>query len=598
MAEAALPYEEPGIVTILIQASFLLALNIVNTVLDNVFYCGLVGQVLIGMAWGTPGAKILSRQFEEVATQLGYLGLIGIVFEGGLSTSSKSVQSTLFLSSCVAITGIVLPIAFSFSLLALADASNLQAFAAGAALCSTSLGTTFSILKTTGLTNSRLGTVLTSAAMLDDVVGMIMVQVISNLGSGNQSIHATTVIRPIFVSVGFALILPLACRFLVKPIWIHHSSATTKAVDSCRGNRLVSESAVYFLLSTALLVGLVSAASYAGTSGLFAAYLAGACVTWFDSTLKHIRSPQASTSDRGSSSQSLGKAAEKAPKQSGSHRAARDGEQGVGDPATDKKGHDDDHINSATSSRLPTPPPEKDVRDKHQHDDVPTLGTAPPAQDTNSGVLTMYESFYGPAVERILKPFFFASIGFSIPITKMFQGSIIWRGFVYAILMTLGKLFCGAWLIRFARASTISGRTGPPSHAPNDEQQQQLQHRKQHGQNRTALTSLPRPKSLYPASLLGCAMVARGEIGFLISALAATNGIFNSSGDTNGSSSTNSSENLESDLYLIVTWAILLCTIVGPLALGILARRVKRLQARRTISGDAGGEDPLGIWGV
>ncbi|KAL2429636.1 hypothetical protein ABEF95_008373 [Exophiala dermatitidis] len=596
MADAALPYEEPGIVTILIQASFILALNIVNKVLDNVFYCGLVGQVLVGMAWGTPGAKILSRQFEEVATQLGYLGLIVIVFEGGLSSSAKSVQSTLFLSSCVAVAGIVLPIAFSFSLLALADASNLQAFAAGAALCSTSLGTTFSILKTTGLTNSRLGTVLTSAAMLDDVVGLIMVQVISNLGSGNQSIHATTVIRPIFVSVGFALILPLACRFLVKPILIHHSSAITKTVDSCRGIRLGSESSVYFLLFTALLVGLVSAASYAGTSGLFAAYLAGACVTWFDSSLKQIRSPQTSTSDRGSSSHGLEKAADAsmAPKQSGDHQAARSG--GEADSATAKNGHGhDDHVSSATS-RLPTPPPEKEVRDKHEHDNVSTLDTAPSAKDTNSAVLSMYESYYGPALERILKPFFFASIGFSIPITKMFQGSIIWRGFVYAILMALGKLFCGAWLIRFARSSTISGRPWTPSLAPDGEQQQQRQ--KQHGQDKSALTSLPRPKSLYPASLLGCAMVARGEIGFLISALAATNGIFNGSEDTDASSSTNSSKYLESDIYLILTWAILLCTIVGPLTLGILARRIKRLQARRTISGDAGGEDPLGIWGV
>lgn len=89
-------------------------------------------------------------------------------------------------------------------------------------------------------------------------------------------------------------------------------------------------------------------------------------------------------------------------------------------------------------------------------------------------------------------------------------------------------------------------------------------------------------------------MVARGEIGFLISALAASNGIFGAKDAT----SEPGSSNLESDLYLIVTWAILLCTVVGPLALGFLARRVKRLQAERAKSGTAGGEDPLGIWGV
>jgi hypothetical protein len=81
-AVSSLPYHEPGIVTILIQASFLLLLNIVNAALDRLLYCGLLGQVLIGIAWGTPGAKWLSVNIEETVVQLGYLGLILLVFEG------------------------------------------------------------------------------------------------------------------------------------------------------------------------------------------------------------------------------------------------------------------------------------------------------------------------------------------------------------------------------------------------------------------------------------------------------------------------------------------------------------------------------------
>jgi hypothetical protein len=79
---ASLPYHEPDIVTILIQASFLLVLNAVNYVLDHLLYCGLVGQLLIGIAWGTPGAKWLPADVETVIVQLGYLGLILLVYEG------------------------------------------------------------------------------------------------------------------------------------------------------------------------------------------------------------------------------------------------------------------------------------------------------------------------------------------------------------------------------------------------------------------------------------------------------------------------------------------------------------------------------------
>jgi hypothetical protein len=81
-AAAALPYHEPAIVTILVQSSCLLLLNIVNAALDRLVFCGLLGQVLIGVAWGTPGAKWLSPQVEETIVQLGYLGLILIVYQG------------------------------------------------------------------------------------------------------------------------------------------------------------------------------------------------------------------------------------------------------------------------------------------------------------------------------------------------------------------------------------------------------------------------------------------------------------------------------------------------------------------------------------
>lgn len=81
-------------------------------------------------------------------------------------------------------------------------------------------------------------------------------------------------------------------------------------------------------------------------------------------------------------------------------------------------------------------------------------------------------------------------------------------------------------------------------------------------------------------------MVARGEIGFLISAIAESNGIFDQEGGSD-------------QLFLIVTWAILLCTIVGPLVVGLMARRVKRLDRRNeesTVTDGIGKEHPLGIW--
>ena len=89
----SLPYHEPGIVTILVQASFLLLLNLVNAALDRLLYCGLLGQVFLGIAWGTPGAKWLSTHVEEVIVQLGYLGLLLLVYEGASESASVVTAS-------------------------------------------------------------------------------------------------------------------------------------------------------------------------------------------------------------------------------------------------------------------------------------------------------------------------------------------------------------------------------------------------------------------------------------------------------------------------------------------------------------------------
>ena len=121
------------------------------------------------------------------------------------------MKANLALSTCVAATGIAAPIGLSFAVLGpLAGATPLQAFAAGAALCSTSLGTTFTVLGTSGLVATRLGSVLTTAAMMDDVVGLVMVQIVSSLGSGSgsgatSSLEPATVLRPILVSVASAV---------------------------------------------------------------------------------------------------------------------------------------------------------------------------------------------------------------------------------------------------------------------------------------------------------------------------------------------------------------------------------------------------------
>lgn len=369
---SSLPYHEPSIETILKQSSFLILLNGINHVLNATVCSGLVGQILIGIAWGTPGGKILTPEAQDAIVQLGYIGLILLVFEGGLSTSFSSLKANFLPSTLVAITGIGVPMGLSFALTPLIGASSLQAFAAGAALCSTSLGTTFTLLATSGLSSTRLGVILTSAAMMDDVVGLIMVQVISNLGS--SSLDAVTIIRPVFVSLAFATLLPLMCRFVVLPATRVIASEREQRPGSWT-SRMAGHELTALSIHTVILVGSVTGATYAGTSGLLGAYIAGAMISWWDAEAPHPR-----------------------PKQEHVGSSADAGEETSGAPTGDSGGVCLRAINSSQTVQ----------------------GTAEPETNNNAyeavhvtsrGGAEIFEKYYHPALERILKPFFFVRHG-------------------------------------------------------------------------------------------------------------------------------------------------------------------------------------------
>lgn len=190
----------------------------------------------------------------------------------------------------------------------------------------------------------------------------------------------------------------------------------------------------------------------------------------------------------------------------------------------------------------------------------------------------------------------------------MFSGSVVWRGIIYALLMMFGKLITGIWLVRFsfsfrplsfltnalkklfsricfymltrpgrtheddrhdwAENTVLSSKEGIASNNQTDTRNAKTEDRGP-SENREPAghheppeesqatppqslmdTSPPKPRSLYPPSILGLAMVARGEIGYLIASLAQSQGMFE----------TGSSRNI-SEIYLVIIRAISICTL-------------------------------------
>ena len=90
--EQALAYSQPPATELLILLSFLFLLNVVRIIADYLAHAGIIAELCLGIVYGTPLAGILPQAWEACFTALGYLGLIGIVFEGEWLVSFADLQ--------------------------------------------------------------------------------------------------------------------------------------------------------------------------------------------------------------------------------------------------------------------------------------------------------------------------------------------------------------------------------------------------------------------------------------------------------------------------------------------------------------------------
>jgi Kef-type K+ transport system membrane component KefB len=165
-----LPYETPNTVQLLTLGSFLILLPTIKIVFQRVLSAGLLGPLLLGLIYGAPLTDILAREWQQAFLALGYLGFILLIYEGGLATRLDLLRANLLLSLTCGLVGVGASMALSLAFLHYALGYPLsEAFVLGAALSATSLGTTFSLLQ--DLNHTRIGTIIMSAAMIDDVIG-------------------------------------------------------------------------------------------------------------------------------------------------------------------------------------------------------------------------------------------------------------------------------------------------------------------------------------------------------------------------------------------------------------------------------------------
>lgn len=152
--------------------------------------------------------------FLPTLNSLGELGLLCLLFLTGLESDLQEMLRVATQATTVAITGVILPFALGTAgAIAFFHLPILPAVFAGAALTATSIGITAKVLQEIGQLKSKEGQIIIGAAVLDDILGIIILAVVISLvEEGNVQLSSIlALIASATLFVGGALLLSKYC---------------------------------------------------------------------------------------------------------------------------------------------------------------------------------------------------------------------------------------------------------------------------------------------------------------------------------------------------------------------------------------------------
>lgn len=128
------------------------------------------------------GAQGVFAAQSEVISVLSELGVIILLFEIGLESDLKELIRVGPQAAIVAVVGVVAPFTLGTTgLIYLFHVPTIPAVFAGAALTATSIGITAKVLAEINRLNSEEGQIIIGAAVLDDILGIIVLAVVASL---------------------------------------------------------------------------------------------------------------------------------------------------------------------------------------------------------------------------------------------------------------------------------------------------------------------------------------------------------------------------------------------------------------------------------
>lgn len=236
----------------------------------------LVGEIVVGMLLGPSGLVPTLPDYAVRAVFLvGDLGLVLLVMEGGLSVDVPSLRRVGSVACLIAVAGTALPIALGTAFMVAAGFDATTGVVAGTALSSTSIGMATRLMATFGELSTPLGALVCVAAMVDDVLSLVILAIISEgLANGSDSrssngSKALTAATPALVSVAVVIIAAILFRTVPSAI------SLVKSRTSFRSDENAAFDAFVLASMLALTLGCTVGSGAVGSTHLLGAFAGG-----------------------------------------------------------------------------------------------------------------------------------------------------------------------------------------------------------------------------------------------------------------------------------------------------------------------------------
>lgn len=249
-------------------AVIILSTKIMGGLSERVNMPQVVGALIAGVILGP---SILGWVEEtDFLAKTAEIGVILLMFIAGLDTDINEIKKNSVSLVVIASVGVILPLiggAACYYFYFHVDPSDfnevLRAVFMGVILTATSVSITVEALREMGRLNSRVGSAILGAAVLDDIIGIIILTVVTSLKDPSISIIS------ILIKIGLYIILMGVLAVVI--------TASRPTVEEFKDRRRLS----IYVMALVLIISFISE-RYFGIADITGAYLLGLIISTFE----------------------------------------------------------------------------------------------------------------------------------------------------------------------------------------------------------------------------------------------------------------------------------------------------------------------------